>query len=99
MQRKRRTGVLQPYRDRRKLLRKGSASSDHGFHGAPLVGVACYLTVSAIGPIITDDLLPLVFLADLIGGAFVLSLPSRSPRSTPPVRLVGSARAVRPGSG
>jgi len=76
VQRKRRTGVLQPYRDRRKLLRKGSASSDHGFHGAPLVGVACYLTVSAIGPIITDDLLPLVFLADLIGGAFVLSLAS-----------------------
>ena len=46
------------------------------FRGAPFVAFACYLTVSAIVPIITDEPLPLAFLADLIGGAFVLSLAS-----------------------
>ena len=46
------------------------------FRGAPFVAFACYLTVSAIIPVITDNPLPLAFLADLIGGAFVLSLAS-----------------------
>jgi len=76
---KRGPSVLQPYRDLRKLLRKGSATSDQVswiFHGAPLAAFAWYLTVSAIVPIITDEPLPLALLADLIGGAFVLSLAS-----------------------
>ena len=76
---KRGPSVLQPYRDLRKLLRKGSAISEQAswiFHGAPFLAFACYLTVSAIVPIITDEPLPLAFLADLIGGAFVLSLAS-----------------------
>jgi formate hydrogenlyase subunit 4 len=46
------------------------------FRGAPFVAFACYLTVSVIVPVITDDPLPLAFLADLIGGAFVLALAS-----------------------
>ena len=74
---KRGPGVLQPYRDLVKLLRKGSAVSDQAswvFRGAPFVAFACYLTVSAIVPVITNDPLPLAFLADLIGGAFVLAL-------------------------
>jgi len=76
---KRGPSVLQPYRDLQKLLRKGSAISDQAswiFRGAPFVAFACYLTVSAIVPIITDEPLPLAFLADLIGGAFVLALAS-----------------------
>ena len=71
--------VLQPYRDLAKLLRKGSAVSDQAswvFRGAPFVAFACYLTVSVIVPIITNTPLPLAFLADLIGGAFVLTLAS-----------------------
>jgi formate hydrogenlyase subunit 4 len=44
--------------------------------GAPFVAFACYLTVSVIVPVITNDPLPLAFLADLIGGAFVLALAS-----------------------
>jgi formate hydrogenlyase subunit 4 len=74
---KRGPSVLQPYRDLGKLLRKGSAVSDQAswvFRGAPFVAFACYLTVSAIVPVITNDPLPLAFLADLIGGAFVLAL-------------------------
>jgi len=50
---KRGPSVLQPYRDLRKLLRKGTATSDQAswiFRGAPFVAFACYLTVSAIVP-------------------------------------------------
>ncbi len=71
--------VLQPYRDLAKLLRKGSAVSDQAswvFRGAPFVAFACCLTVSVIVPVITNEPLPLAFLADLIGGAFVLTLAS-----------------------
>jgi len=71
--------VFQPYRDLAKLLRKGSAVSDQAswvFRGAPFVAFGCYLTVSVIVPVITDTPLPLAFLADLIGGAFVLALAS-----------------------
>jgi formate hydrogenlyase subunit 4 len=77
VQSKRGPSVLQPYRDLIKLLHKGSAVSDQAswvFRGAPFVAFACYLTVSAIVPIITNDPLPLAFLADLIGGAFMLAL-------------------------
>jgi formate hydrogenlyase subunit 4 len=58
---KRGPSVLQPYRDLAKLLRKGSAISDQAswaFRGAPFVAFACYLTVSVIVPVITDDPLP-----------------------------------------
>ena len=69
--------VLQPYRDLGKLLRKGSAISDQAswvFRITPFVTFGCYLTVSVIVPVITHTPLPLAFLADLIGGAFVLAL-------------------------
>jgi formate hydrogenlyase subunit 4 len=77
VQSKRGPSVLQPYRDLAKLLRKASATIEHAswvFHSAPVVAFACYLTVSAIVPVITREPLPLAFLADLIGGAFVLAL-------------------------
>ena len=79
VQSKRGPSVLQPYRDLAKLLRKGSAISQEAswiFRGAPFVAFACYLTVSVIVPVSTDEPLPLAFLADLIGGAFVLGLAS-----------------------
>jgi formate hydrogenlyase subunit 4 len=76
---KRGPSVWQPYRDLAKLLRKSSAVSDQAswiFRVVPFVAFACYLTVSAIVPIITNEPLPLAFLGDLIGGAFVLILAS-----------------------
>jgi formate hydrogenlyase subunit 4 len=76
---KRGPSILQPYRDLLKLLRKGSTVSDQAswiFAITPFVTFACYLTVSVIVPIITNTPLPLAFLADLIGGAFVLALAS-----------------------
>lgn len=69
--------IIQPYRDLAKWLRKSSTVSDQAswvFRGAPFVAFACYLTVSTIVPIITSNPLPLAFLGDLIGGAFVLTL-------------------------
>jgi formate hydrogenlyase subunit 4 len=74
---KRGPSVLQPYRDLAKLLRKGATVSDQTsfvYQAAPFVVFSCYLTVSVIVPIITSNPLPLAFLADLIGGAFVLTL-------------------------
>lgn len=76
---KRGPSIVQPYRDLAKLLRKGSAISDQAtwiFRSAPFVAFACYLTVSVIVPVLTSAPLPLAFLADLIGGAFVLTLAS-----------------------
>jgi formate hydrogenlyase subunit 4 len=76
---KRGPSVVQPYRDLAKLLRKGSIVSDQAswiFTITPFVAFACYLTVSVIVPILTNEPLPLAFLADLIGGAFVLTLAS-----------------------
>ncbi len=81
VQSKRGPSVLQPYRDLAKQLRKESVISEHAtwiFRAAPFVAFSCYLTVSVIVPIITDEPLPLAFLADLIGGAFVLMLASFS---------------------
>ena len=81
VQSKRGPSVLQPYRDLAKQLRKESVIPEHAtwiFRAAPFVAFSCYLTVSAIVPIITDEPLPLAFLADLIGGAFVLMLASFS---------------------
>ena len=76
---KRGPSIFQPYRDLLKLLRKGSTVSDQAswiFAITPFVTFACYLTVSVIVPVITNTPLPLAFLADLIGGAFVLALAS-----------------------
>ncbi len=76
---KRGPSIWQPYRDLAKWLHKSTVISDQAsfvFRGAPFVAFACYLTVAAIVPIITDQPLPLAFLGDLIGGAFVLSLAS-----------------------
>jgi formate hydrogenlyase subunit 4 len=76
---KRGPSIFQPYRDLLKVLRKGSTVSDQAswiFAITPFVTFACYLTVSVIVPVITNTPLPLAFLADLIGGAFVLALAS-----------------------
>jgi formate hydrogenlyase subunit 4 len=106
VQSKRGPSIFQPYRDLAKLLRKGSTISEHAswiFRGAPFVAFAAYLTVSAIVPIITDEPLPLAFLADLIGGAFVLALASfvislAALDTASPVGGLGSSRTTWLGS-
>lgn len=103
---KRGPSVLQPYRDLGKLLRKGSAVSDQAswvFRVAPFVAFACYLTVSAIVPIITDEPLPLAVLGDLIAGAFVLTFASFAMSlagldTASPLGGLGASRAAWVGS-
>jgi hypothetical protein len=73
---KRDPGGVQPYRDLAKWLRNSSDQAPWVFRSAPFVAFARCLTVSAIVPIITNMLLPLAFLGDLIGGAFALTLAS-----------------------
>ncbi len=79
LQSKRGPSVLQPYRDLAKWLGKSGVVSDQAgwvFHFAPYLAMACYLTVSTIVPVITDQPLPMAFLGDLLGGALVLALAS-----------------------
>jgi formate hydrogenlyase subunit 4 len=71
--------ILQPYRDLAKWLSKGGAISDQTtwiFKAAPYVAMAAYLAVSTIVPVITSNPLPLAFLGDLLGGAFMLAFAS-----------------------
>lgn len=79
VQSKRGPGIFQPYWDLRKWMAKGSVYSDQAspvFKAAPYVAMACYLAVSTIVPVITNQPLPLAFLGDLLGGALVLGLAS-----------------------
>jgi nitrate/nitrite transporter NarK len=64
---------VQPYRDLAKWLRNSRDQAPWVFRSAPFVAFVCCLTVSAIVPIITNQLLSLAFLADLISGAFALT--------------------------
>lgn len=103
---KRGPSIVQPYRDLAKLLRKGATISDQAswvYRGAPFVVFSCYLTVSVIVPILTDQPLPLAFLGDLIGGAFVLGLASFTMAlaaldTASPYGGLGSSRAAWIGS-
>lgn len=96
----------QPYCDLAKLPRKESVISEHAtwiFRAAPFVAFSCYRTVFVIVPIITDGQLPLAFLADLIGGAFVLMLASFSITlaaldTASPSRGLGASRTTWVGS-
>jgi formate hydrogenlyase subunit 4 len=71
--------VFQPYRDLAKWLSKSSAIPDQTtwiFKCAPYMAMAAYLAVSTIVPVITSNPLPLAFLGDLLGGAFMLAFAS-----------------------
>ncbi|MGH3621869.1 MAG: respiratory chain complex I subunit 1 family protein, partial [Sciscionella sp.] len=71
--------VLQPYYDLAKLFRK-EALAPHGaswvFLTAPVAAMACYLTVPMLIPVLTVYSLPLGYMGDILGGAFVLALAS-----------------------
>ncbi|WP_137121252.1 respiratory chain complex I subunit 1 family protein [Segeticoccus rhizosphaerae] len=103
---KRGPSILQPYRDLAKWLRKSTVISDQAsfiFRAAPYVAFGCYLAVVAIIPIITSEPLPLAFMGDLIGGAFVLSLASFAMAlagldTASPLGGMGSSRASWIGS-
>jgi formate hydrogenlyase subunit 4 len=76
-----RTGprILQPYSDLRKLFRKEALAPEGSswvFLAAPLGAMTCYLIVPLLIPVLTTFGLPLGYMGDILGGAFVLSLAS-----------------------
>jgi formate hydrogenlyase subunit 4 len=71
--------ILQPYYDLAKLFAKESlapAGVNAWFLAAPIVAMACYLTVPLLIPVLTTFGLPWGYMGDILGGGFVLSLGS-----------------------
>lgn len=71
--------VLQPYFDIAKLFHKEALApigASRVFLAAPLVAMACYLTVPLLIPVLTAFPLPLGYMGDILGGGFILALAS-----------------------
>ncbi|MGI8433764.1 MAG: respiratory chain complex I subunit 1 family protein [Nocardioidaceae bacterium] len=71
--------VLQPYFDLGKFFGKESLAPEGAgpfFLGAPLVALACYLTVPMLIPVLTSYALPLGFMGDILGAGFILAFAS-----------------------
>lgn len=79
MQGRRGPRVLQPYYDLAKLFHKEAvAPQDAGpfFLIAPVLALACYLTVPLLIPVLASYTLPLGNMGDILGGGFLLSWAS-----------------------
>lgn len=77
LQGRRGTRISQPYRDLAKLFRKESLAPtgvSWVFLAAPVLAMACYLTVPLVIPVLTSFGLPLGYMGDILGGGFLLSL-------------------------
>ncbi len=93
--------ILQPYHDLAKLFAKESLAPDQAsrfFLVGPLLALACYLTVPLLIPVLTTFPLPLGYMADILGGSFILSLAGFSvavaaAESGGPYAQLGSSRA------
>jgi formate hydrogenlyase subunit 4/hydrogenase-4 membrane subunit HyfE len=73
--------VLQPYFDIAKLLRKETVLPDGAgpvFRAAPYVAFACYCVVPLLIPVLTSFPPQPAYMADILGGGFVLGLASYS---------------------
>lgn len=71
--------MLQPYYDLRKLFAKESlrpTGSGPLFVLAPVLALACYLTVPMLIPVLTSYPLPLADMGDILGGGILLSMAS-----------------------
>jgi formate hydrogenlyase subunit 4 len=69
--------ILQPYYDLAKLFRKESLVTEESswvFLAGPVVAFGCYLIVPLLIPVLTTYGLPLGYMGDILGGAFILSL-------------------------
>lgn len=71
--------IAQPYYDLAKLFRKEALKPEDAswvFLAAPVVAMACYLTVPLLIPVLTAYPLPLGYMGDILGGGFILALAS-----------------------
>jgi formate hydrogenlyase subunit 4/hydrogenase-4 membrane subunit HyfE len=71
--------LLQPYHDIVKLLRKETVVPDGAgpvFRAAPYVSFGAYCTVPLLIPVLTSFPLELGYMADILGGGFILAMAS-----------------------
>jgi len=79
IQRSQGPGILQPYRDLRKLFHKQLVvpeSASFIYWIAPILAFTCMLTVPILIPVLTNFPLPLSDMGDILGGGFILTLGS-----------------------
>jgi len=72
-------GILQPYRDLRKLFHKQIIIPDTAswvYWAAPIVAFTAMLTVPILIPVLTNYPLPLSDMGDILGGGLILTLGS-----------------------
>jgi formate hydrogenlyase subunit 4 len=94
--------VLQPYYDLAKLFRKETllpADASWVFVLGPVLAFTCYLVVPLLIPVLTAYPLPLGYMGDILGGAFILGLASFSvavaaAETAGPYAQMGSSRAM-----
>lgn len=94
--------ILQPYYDLAKLFRKETVvpeGSSWVFLAGPIVAFGCYLIVPLLIPVLTTYGLPLGYMGDILGGAFILALAGFSvslagAESGAPYAQLGSSRTM-----
>jgi formate hydrogenlyase subunit 4 len=71
--------IMQPYFDLVKFFRKESLVPHDAsvlFRTAPVISLACYLTVPMLIPVLTSYPLPLGYMGDILGGGLILAFAS-----------------------
>jgi len=94
--------ILQPYYDLAKLFRKETLVPENAgwvFMVAPIVAFTCYMIVPLLIPVLTAFPLPLGYMGDILGGAFILTLAGfavalAAAESGGPYAQLGSSRAM-----
>lgn len=94
--------ILQPYYDLAKLFRKETVVTEESswvFLAGPVVAFGCYLIVPLLIPVLTTYGLPLGYMGDILGGAFILALAGFSvalagTESGAPYAQLGASRAM-----
>lgn len=79
IQSRRGPSIFQPYYDIAKYFRKETLLPEHAswpFRAAPYVAFTAYLSVALLIPVLTNFPLPLGYMGDILGGAFLLALAS-----------------------
>jgi formate hydrogenlyase subunit 4 len=94
--------ILQPYYDIAKLFGKETLVPEDAswvFLAGPAVAFTCYLTVPLLIPVLTAYPLPLGYMGDILGGAFILALAGfavalAAAETSSPYAQLGSSRAM-----
>ncbi len=94
--------VLQPYYDIVKLFSKETLAPEDSswvFMVGPIVAFVCYLIVPLLIPVLTTFPLPLGYMGDILGGAFILALAGfavalAAAETGGPYAQLGSSRAM-----